>query len=62
MCDIMENSKLYLEERLEKTGFLNGVYIPWFHGYWYGRDIGSSFYGKVPGTCCFNEGFVRRKK
>ncbi len=56
----MENNKLYLEERLEKTGFLNGVYIPWFHGDWYGRDIGSSFYGKVPGTCCFNEDFVRR--
>ncbi len=56
----MKNNKLYISERLEKNGYVNGVYIPWFQGDWYGRDIGTTFYGQDAGSCCFNEKYVRQ--
>ena len=38
----MESNKLYISERIEKNGFINGIYVPWFQGDWYGRDIGTN--------------------
>ena len=56
----MESNKLYISERIEKNGFINGIYVPWFQGDWYGRDIGTTFYGDKSGNCCFNEKYVRQ--
>ncbi len=59
--DIMaNNTKTYISERLEKNGYVNGIYIPWFQGKWYGRDIGTTFYGNNAGECCFNEKYIRK--
>ena len=30
----------YLDEWIDEHGFLNGIYVPWFQGKWYARDIG----------------------
>ncbi len=57
----MENKELYITKRLKRNGFVNGIYVPWFNSKWYGRDIGSTFYGDVGGTGTrFNERYVRQ--
>lgn len=56
----MKINDLYISERIEKNGYVNGIYVPWFHGNWYGRDIGTTSFDGKAGSCCFNEKYVRQ--
>lgn len=57
--DTMESNKLYISERIKKHGFVNGIYMPYFTGDWYARDIGSTIHHGKMGDCAFNEKCVR---
>lgn len=52
MCD-------YISELLAEKGFINGIYVPWFHKDWFGHDIGKSVYDDYK-NCFFNENYIRR--
>ena len=54
-----ESTKTYVSELIDKIGYINGIYIPWFHAKWFGRDIGPNFTVNYP-ECYFNEDYVRK--
>ena len=56
----MESNKLYISERNKKNGFVNGIYMPYFRGDWYARDIGSTIHHGKMGDSKFDEKTIKR--
>ena len=52
---IIEKTDLY--KKIEKIGFINGVYTPWFDNK-YSKDIGTSVLTDYK-ECCFNANRVK---
>ena len=47
----------YIEDIRNEKGFINGIYVPWFHKDWFGFDIGKSVYDGYD-KCFFDERYV----
>ena len=53
------NAKNHTSKLIDEIGFINGIYVPWFHSKWFGRDIGPNFTKNYP-ECYFNEEYARK--
>ena len=47
----------FIEDIINEKGFINGIYVPWFHKDWFGFDIGKSVYDGY-NKCFFDEQYV----
>lgn len=48
-----------LHDYIIKNGFINGIYVPWFHGKWFHRDIGKSIVDNYAESM-FNLNYVKK--